>query len=107
MQLTPYESDIKIDVEKTKTLLLDGNNFMYISTVENQNMPRVSYMLGNYHVLYFLLIKNVIQIEDFESGRELFLAMRRNVPEDTVPMNKALKTNFDALENRISKLKNK
>jgi tetratricopeptide (TPR) repeat protein len=106
-QLSPVEPSITIDADKTKTFLLDDDNFKDLSTARDHDMPRVSSLLQNYGVQYFYLIYHCVQINDIETGRALYSAMRRNLPEDIVPMNEAVKKTFEALESKLNELDNK
>jgi hypothetical protein len=102
----PTEPNVAIDVEKTKGILLDDNNFKDLSTVREHDMPRASYMLRNYYAQYYRLINFSIETNDIETGRALFTAMRRNLPEDIVPLGEVWKSRFQRLENKLNGLEN-
>ncbi len=98
-QLLPFEPLTRIDVKKTQTLLLNKNNFESLSTLCDENMPRVSYMLQNYRVSFFWLINHYVRNNNIESGRTVFAAMTSNVPEEIIPVSEGIKNNFESLEN--------
>jgi tetratricopeptide (TPR) repeat protein len=89
-ELLPFESTESVDVEATRRLLLNPDNFRSLPTVRDHDMPRVSHMLQNYRAVYLQLAMQYSLSGDVEGVAAVLTVMAENVPEDILPISDQL-----------------
>lgn len=102
-RLLPFKPPTSVDIEKTKTLLLDDNNYRFLPTVRDTDMPRASSLLQNYRACFMRLIYQYAKNSEIEAGKVILAAMDRNVPEDILPILEQFESNIDALRQMLNK----
>jgi tetratricopeptide (TPR) repeat protein len=99
--LFPFERNSDVDVETTSALLRDENNFQFLPTVRDSDMPRASSMLQNYRTSFLYLAFHHVKEHDIESAKTVFAAMKRFVPKDLVPANEQFEDAIKTLERML------
>jgi tetratricopeptide (TPR) repeat protein len=89
-RLLPVPGRDQVDVETTTKLMLEPGNFEAVPTVRTQDMPRVSGLLVNYGASYLYLALHYSRADEATMVKTVIEAMKRNVPEDIVPMPESL-----------------
>jgi tetratricopeptide (TPR) repeat protein len=102
-RLLPFEPPSAVDIEPTKTLLLDEKNFRSLSTLRDSDMPRASNMLQNYRSSFLQLVYAYSKSGDRESARAVLAAMNERVPKDVLPVTPDLARNIEAFEQMLNK----
>lgn len=92
---------LTLDQAVAARVLLDPENFRDLPSVREHDMPRVSGMLQNYRVVFMNLAAHRAAAGDTAGAREALQAMKRQVPEDLVPLSVELRGAVEALEKQI------
>jgi hypothetical protein len=100
-RLVPFDPTSALDVEFTASILSDGRSFSSLHSLRDHEMPRVSGILQNYRAVYFALAAYYADKGDAGAARSVLDQMKKNVPEDILPMPEGFKRNLDALESAV------
>jgi len=101
-QLLPIVAPSDVDAQTTSALMLDAQNFVAVPTVRDHNMPRASNMLVNYRVSYLYLAIHYTKADDVGKVESVLFAMKKNVPEDILPMSESLRGSVAQLEKWVT-----
>jgi len=102
-RLMPFTTPTRVDIETTRALLLDENNFRLLPTLRDSDMPRASGMLHNYRSCFLNLVHQHVQQGEFESAKVVFAAMSKLVPEDILPISEQYRNAVEALRQTLDK----
>ncbi len=88
-QLLPFDTeknDLKIDVKSVESLYSKSSNFKDFKDVKEHDMPRVSFMLLNYHSVLLELAHYYYAKGEYKKGLKTMDRMAELFPQDIFPM---------------------
>ncbi|MGD8777447.1 MAG: hypothetical protein PVH88_00615 [Ignavibacteria bacterium] len=100
LPLNPEGTKYKINSDKISGILLNEDNIKYFNDVSKHNMPRVSNILLNYHIVLYKLALYYKEQNQPDRIIKLIEYMKKNLLTDILPRGKNIIKGMEELVNR-------